>query len=157
MKEPQTGALTNSMDVTSDEFKEFQQLILERASAQSEEEKLDNELFSLRVRIEDYLSENKEDEELITVGDFLKMYLKKLNIKQNKLAAYLNLKPANLNKLLSGSRKINFRLALIFSRLFKLDPKVWMLIQVKNDYMGMKDNQEVDLEQYKLQDLLAKS
>ena len=100
------------------------------------------------------MKSNEGSSNMITVGDFLRLYLDKLDIKQNKLANYIGLKPSNFSKILSGSRKVNFELSFILSRIFNLDPKVWMLIQKKNEYLELKKEKENYFRKYKLEDLV---
>ena len=152
--EAQNGVLTTSMNVNSKAFKEFQLFLSNKADALSEKQKLQIELLALQIKIEDYINSNEEEMDVITVGDFLRFYLDKLNIKQNKLANYIGLKPSNFSKLLSGSRKINFELSFILSQIFNLDSNVWMLIQVKNEYLELKKNKEKDYQNFKLEDLI---
>lgn len=152
--EPQSGILTSSMDVKSREFKEFQLLLSEKADSLSKKQKLHLELLSLQIKIEDYLSANLEDDELLTVGDFLKLYLEKLDIKQNKLAAYIGLRPSNFSKILSGSRKLNFELSFMLGHIFNIDPKAWMSIQIKNEYIALKKDTGKNFQRFTLDDLI---
>lgn len=152
--EPQSGVLTSSMNVNSKEFKEFQLFLSNKVNSLSEKQKLRIELLALQIKIEDYLNSNADENEMTTVGDFLRLYLDKLNIKQNLLAKYIGLKPSNFSKILSGSRKLNFELAFIISHIFNLDPKVWMLIQVKNEYLELKKTKANYYQNFKLEDLV---
>jgi antitoxin component HigA of HigAB toxin-antitoxin module len=98
--------------------------LIKKAESLEAQQRLQVELFAIQVKIEDYLNTNVESDDTVTVGDFLRIYLDKLSIKQNKLAEYIGMKPSNFSKILSGSRKVNFELSFILSRIFKLDPKV---------------------------------
>lgn len=151
-KSEENNLLTNSMDVNNREYKELQLLLLEKARSLSDDQKLGIELFSLQIKIEEYLK--SEGEEKISVGDFLRLYIDRLNLKQNKLAQYIGINPTNFNKILSGSRKVNFELSFVLSQLFNLDPKIWMLIQVKNDYVSLKKEKGSYYKKYKLKDLI---
>lgn len=152
--EPKNGVLTNSINVNSREFKEYQLFLSNKIDTLNTEQKLQIELFALQVKIEDYLNSDEKEIDVLTVGDFLRLYLKKLNIKQNKLANYIGLKPSNFSKILTGSRKVNFELSFMLSQIFKLDPKTWMLIQVKNEYLELKKNKEKHYRNFKLEDLI---
>ena len=70
------------------------------------------------------------------------------------MAEYIGLKPSNFSKILSGSRKVNFELSFILGQIFNLDPKVWMLIQVKNEYLELKKEKEKYFQNFKLEDLV---
>lgn len=152
--EPQDGALTNSMDTSSKEFREFQLFLRDKAATLDHKQKVNIELLALQIKIEDYLNSTSRNNEMITVGEFLRLYLDKLNIKQNKLAEYIGLKPSNFSKILSGSRKVNFELSFILGQIFNLDPKVWMMIQIKNDYLALEKEKGKEFEHYKLEDLV---
>jgi len=153
-KEPQNGSLTTPMNVNSREFKEFQLFLSNKVDSLEDEQKLRIELLALQIKIEDYLNSNELDSDMMTVGDFLRLYLDKLDIRQNMLAKYIGLKPSNFSKILSGTRKVNFELSFILSQIFKLDPKVWMLIQVKNEYLELKKKKNKYFQNFKLEDLL---
>ena len=152
--EPKEGVLTSSMNVNNKEFKEFQVFLSDKAKSLTDKQRLNIELLSLQIKIEDYLNSNEKDIELISVGDFLRLYLDKLGIKQNKLAEYIGMRPSNFSKILSGSRKVNFELSFILGRIFNLDPKIWILIQVKNEYLEMKKEKANNFKNYKLEDLV---
>ena len=152
--EPQNGVLTSSMSVNSKEFKELQIILSEKAKALNEKQKLQIELLGLQIKIEDYLNANEAEKEVVSVGDFLRLYIDTLGIKQNKLANYIGLKPSNFSKILSGSRKLNFELSFMLGQIFKLDPKVWMLIQVNNEYLEIKKDKEKIYQNFKLEDLI---
>ena len=49
-------------------------------------------------KMEDYI--NSEDKHSKLVGDFLKAYLHAFDIRQNKFAHYIGIKPSNLTKLI---------------------------------------------------------
>ena len=152
--EPRDGTLTTSMNTTSKEFKELQLFLSDKVASLEAKQKLDIELLALQIKIEDYLNDNESNNEVVTVGDFLRLYLDKLNIKQNKIAKYIGLKSSNFSKILSGERKVNFELSFILGRIFNLDPKTWMLIQVKNEYLSLKKEKENAFQSYKLEDLV---
>jgi len=153
--EPDNGVLTNPMNVHNKEFKELQLFISKKAASLSEKEKINLELFALQIKIEDYLNSKEDEGQVITVGDFLRLYIDKLKLKQNRLAKYIGINPANFNKILSGSRKINFELSFMLGQIFNLDPKAWMLIQVKNEYMELKKKKATYFQKYKLEDLIS--
>lgn len=143
------------MNTQNREFKELQLFLLDKASSLNKKEQLNIELFAMQIKIEDYLKSNDDENNIITVGDFLKLYLDKLNLKQNKLANYLGLNPTNFNKILSGNRKVNFELSYTLSQIFNLDPKAWILIQVKNEYKELKKNKSKYFQQFNLEDLFS--
>ncbi|MDA7501984.1 hypothetical protein N8482_01795 [Chitinophagales bacterium] len=152
--DPQDGTLTTAMNVNSREFQEFQLFLSEKAKSLGEKQKVRIDLLALQIKIEDYLNSTISSNEMISVGDFLRLYLERLNIKQNKMADYVGLRPSNFSKILSGSRKVSFELSFILSRIFSLDPEAWMLIQVKNECLELKEDREEYFQDFKLDDLI---
>lgn len=148
------GVLTSSMDTKSREFREFQHFISEKAGSLSESEKSQIELFAIQVKIEDYLNSDEKESQILTVGDFLRLYINKLGLKQNTLAEYIGMNPGNFSKILSGNRKVNVELSYMLSQIFNLEPKIWMLIQVKNEYLELKKNKAKYYQNFKLEDLI---
>ncbi len=152
--ELENGVLTTQMNANTNEFKEFQELLKEKSESFSLKQKNEIELFSLQIKIEDYLNFHEDENNITPVGEFLRMYINKLNLKQNKLAKYIGLNPTNFNKILSGNRKVNFEISYMLSQIFNLDPKTWILIQVKNEYLALKKNKEKYFQQFNLDDLI---
>ncbi len=153
--EPENGILTSSMNVENKEFKELQLFLKNKSASLSKEQKSKIELFALQVKIEDYLNFHEDENQLTTVGEFLRLYIDKLGLKQNKLAKYIGLNPTNFNKILSGKRKVNFELSFMLSQIFNLDPKIWILIQVKNEYLELKKSKAKYFQKFKLEDLIS--
>jgi len=139
---PISGALTIPMDFDSEEYKMHRKILDERIKSMSLEEKRQVELIRMEYKIKNYLDAKITENEIITVGDFLRMYLDKLNIKQNKFADYIGIQPPNFNKILSGQRNVSIELSLILGQLFEIDPKLWLQIQLKNDYIKMEKKKD---------------
>ena len=74
--------------------------------------------------MEDYVRSTEGNSEILTVGSFLRLYLKALCIKQNKFAIYIGLKPSKFSKILSGSRKLNMEQSMILGHLFNMHSKI---------------------------------
>lgn len=155
LKNIETGVLTASMNVENREFNALQLFLKKRADALNEKQKLELELFALQIKMEDYLNAHEDEQDVLTVGDFLRLYLDKLNIKQNVFAKYLGLNPSNFNKILTANRKLNFELSFMLGQIFNVDPKIWMLIQVKNEYIKLKNDKAEDFKRFKLEDLVT--
>lgn len=151
--EPLNGVLTNQMDVGTDEFKKFQAILLNKSKERSTAQKRDIELLALKFKMEDYLESEEQDVKL--PGEFLKQYLKTLEIPQKKFANYINLNPSNLSKLISGERPINYELALIFGKIFNNDPMLWIEIQVKNEFKKINQSKHKKYHNYSLNDLIT--
>ena len=58
-----------------------------------------------------------------------------MGITANEFAKHIGISRSNFNEILSGQRNINPELSVILGQLFQIDPKVWLQIQLKNDYI----------------------
>jgi plasmid maintenance system antidote protein VapI len=128
-----------------DKQNELKQFILLHSEKQTKERKLTNQLLSIQYKIEDYIRNENENEEILKVLDFVKMYLKTLNITQKKLASLFEMKDSNLHKYLVGERKLNPKLVLKLSHFSHTKPEYWIHIQVKNELIELKkENKNTD-------------
>ncbi|MEZ5059204.1 MAG: HigA family addiction module antitoxin [Saprospiraceae bacterium] len=146
--------LTDRMDVGTKEFNEFQAILLNKSKARSNERKKMIELMSIKFKMEDYL--NSEDKHSKLVGDFLKAYLNAFNIRQNKFANYIGIRPSNLTKLIKGERSLSHEMALVFGTIFGNDPMLWLDIQDKNKLYELSQTKRKEMEKYSLDDLINK-
>ena len=145
--------LTDKMDVGSDEFNEFQAILLNKSKERSLERINLIELMALKFKMEDYLrSENKQ---FLLVGDFLKSYLAAFKIRQNKFAEYIGISPPNLTKLIKGERSLNHEQALVFGKIFNNDPMLWLDVQDKNKLDRLSEQKKNEIKKYSLSDLLS--
>jgi addiction module HigA family antidote len=152
IEEPQEGVLTQSMDVGTKGFDDFQAILLKRSRDRTEDQKLRINLLTLKYQMEDYLTSKKTEEK--SAGEFLKTILKTLQIQQNQFASYIGLKPSNLSKLISGERSINYDLALIFGQLFNHEAMLWIEIQAKNEMSKLLHAERNKYAVYSLNDLV---
>jgi addiction module HigA family antidote len=152
-KEPTKGILTNPMDIGTSEFKDFQAIILNKAKSQSVSQLREIELLAIKFQMQDYLS--SEEPEFKLPGDFLKEYLKTLEIPQKKFADYIEMNPSNLNKIIKGERPINYELAIILGKIFNNEPMLWIKIQAKNELKKISKTKTQRLKDYSLKDLIA--
>lgn len=110
---------------------------------QSKERVLRNELLSIQYQIEDYIESDTFDlEKSLKALDFVKMYLKVLNITKKDLAKYLDMKDSNLHKYLTGERKLNAPVVLKLSYFTHTKPEYWFRIQIKNELLELKKESE---------------
>lgn len=151
--ESTNGMLTNQMDIGTDEFKDFQAIMLNKAKLQSEKQKKEIELLAIKFQMQDYLE--SEDTELKQLGEFLKEYLKTLEIPQKKFAHYIGINPSNLSKLIKGERPINYELAIILGKIFNNDPMLWIEIQAKNELKKIRRTKNRRFNNYTLKDLIT--
>lgn len=149
---PKEGGLTESMDIGSQGFDDFQAILLNKSKQRSNDQLRQIELLTLKYQMQDYVNAKASREK--SAGEFLKDFLKTMKIKQNQFASYVGLKPSNLNKLISGERPINYDLALIFSKIFNHDPMLWIEIQAKNGLNKLMDAQNNRYSEYSLKELL---
>ena len=147
------GLLTNSMDIGTKGFDEFQAILLKKSKNRNAHQMRSIELLSLKYEMEDYIDSQKE--EIKSAGYFLKLFLKSLQIQQNNFANYIGLKPSNFSKLISGERSINYDLALIFGKIFNHNPMLWIKIQAKNELYKLVNTNKGKYYNYSLNDLIS--
>jgi len=135
IKEPLSGALTEPFNATPQEMEQIKAAIKKHQEAMSPEEKRQVELIRMEYKIKNYLDAEVTEDEIIIVGEFIKMYLDKINVKQDEFAKHIGISLSYFNKILSGQHNINPELSVILGQLFQIDPKVWVQIQLKNDYI----------------------
>ncbi|MDA3818811.1 MAG: HigA family addiction module antitoxin [Prolixibacteraceae bacterium] len=151
--EPSNGMLTNQMDIGTDEFKDFQAIMLNRVKSQTEAQRREIELLAIKFKMQDYLE--SEDTQLRQPGEFLKEYLKTLEIPQTKFAHYIDINPSNLSKLIKGDRPINYELAIVLGKIFNNDPMLWIEIQAKNELKKIRRARTRQFNHYSLKDLMT--
>ena len=149
--EHESGVLTNRMDVGTNNFDEFQAIMLNKSKEKTIKHNQKIELLALKFRMEDYLKSEGKDIRL--AGEFLKSYLNTLHIKQNKFANYIGINPSNLSKVIVGERPINYELALIFGSIFNTEPMLWIEVQAKNELKKLKSISKRKYQNYRLNDL----
>ena len=147
-----TQVLTDRMDVGTEGFNEFQAILLNKSKERSKERNNVIELLALRFQMEDYL--RSEGKESLLVGDFLKAYLAAFEIRQNKFAEYIGVRPSNLSKLIKGERSLNHELALVFGKIFNNDPMLWLDVQDKNKLQELSKSKRQEIKKYSLKDLI---
>jgi antitoxin HigA-1 len=127
------------IDVWNDKKRdEIKKAILSHSATQSKEEILNNRLLSIQYKLEDYIKNESEDIEIIKILDFVKLYLKALNLTKKELASYFEMRDSNLHKYLSGERKLNAKLVLKLSSFSHTNPEQWYRIEVKNELIELK-------------------
>ena len=85
------------------------------------------------------------------------MYLKTFNITQKKLADLFEMKDSNLHKYLVGERKLNPSVVLKLSSFSHLNPEYWLRIEVKNELIEIKkeENKNNSYQKYYYRNLLV--
>lgn len=147
------GRLTEPMDIGSEEFEDFKRFIKSKAESRTKEEKVFVEQVSLRIKIESYLME--ESPKLISMGSFIKMFLKNTGIKQASLSKYIGVKPPNFTKLLTGERRINLEVALMLQNILGVEASSILAVQTKNEILGVGKREKNRLLKFSIRDLLT--
>lgn len=125
-------------DIWNDEKKAgIKEFITSHSSKQSKERILANRLLSIQYKLEDYIQNENDDKEVLKVLDFVKMYLKALNLTKKTLATYFEMRDSNLQKYLSGERKLNAEVVLKLSAFSHTKPEHWYRVQVKNELIEL--------------------
>lgn len=130
---------------------EIKKAILSHSAFQTKEMILTNRLLSIQYKMEDYIQNENDDAEVLKILDFVKMYLKALNLTKKKLATYFDMRDSNLQKYLSGERKLNAEVVLKLSAFSHTKPEHWYRVQVKNELIELKKEKE-NVESYKKYD-----
>jgi len=118
-------------DIWNDEkINNINQFVKNHSDNQSKERKIRNKLLSIQYKLEDYI---EKDNEVLNILDFVKMYLKALDISKRDLAKYFGTRDSNLHKYLTGKRKLNAEVVLKISSFSRTKPEYWYRIQVKNE------------------------
>lgn len=143
------------VNTNSKDFKGLREAIKEHAKKQTPLDRIRYELISLKFQMESYIS-NEEPSPIVEVGEFLRKYLKAIKIKNKEFANYIDLEESNLSSIIRGRRKINIDLAFKLGQVFNLNPNLWLLIQSKNELLGIDKKRRMDYQKYRLEDLLKK-
>ena len=144
-------------DIWNDEkLNNVNEFIKLHADNQSKERKIKNEFLSIQYKLEDYIENDaiKEDE-VLEILDFVKMYLKALDITKKDLAKYFGMGDSNLHKYLTGERKLNPEIALKISSFSHTNLEYWYRVQMKNEILKLKKERTKDYEKYDYRKLLA--
>lgn len=133
-------------DIWNDEKRnDIKKIVLEHSSAQTKEMILTNRLLAIQYKLEDYIQNENDDLAVLKILDFVKLYLKALNLTKKELANYFEMKDSNLHKYLSGERKLNAKLVLKLSTFSHTKPEYWYRVEVKNELIELKkEKQNVD-------------
>lgn len=142
------------VDTESADFKALQTAILEHSQKQSPKDKLRNELLRLRFKMEEYNSKTLPQNP-VEAGEFIKEFLKLLDIQSKVFAQYIGYQESNLSALYKGRRKINHDLALKLGKIFNTTPDLWLSIQTKNELWKIQQADKEQYEKYSLKDLVA--
>ena len=141
--------------LSKEELQQIQLAIQSEANKYSPVQKMDHKLLALKFKIQDYLQE--KDKNLVELGDFLRIALSILTVKNKVFASYIGIEESNLSALINGRRKVNFDLALKFERIFDIPADLWLQLQNHNEMKQMAIENKHKYDQYSLEDLLKKA
>lgn len=114
-----------------------------RHSERSKERLLRNAMSAVRYRMEDYVKdENVTPETMLTIQDFVKDFLKVLELKKGEFAKHIDIDDSNLNKYYRSDRRFNTVLALKFAYFFHTPADLWLRVQIKNELLELHREQE---------------
>lgn len=143
------------VNTRSKDFIGLQEIIKSAYKEQSKEDRVNNDLLSIRFQMESYLNSSVSTS-YISVGSFIEKFLKAIGVKKNRFAEYIDYEYSNLISLLKDRRKINSDLAIKLGQIFRIDPVLWLHIQSKNDLSKQMKDKNIK-RKYSLKDLLKKA
>ncbi|HEY5326559.1 MAG TPA: hypothetical protein VIJ27_06130 [Mucilaginibacter sp.] len=117
----------------------------------SPERILKNEMLAIHYKMEEYVMDQETTfEQMCTIQDFVKYFLKILGIKKGEFANYLEINDSNLNKYYNNDRRFNPVLAMKFGHFFHTPADLWLKVQFKNEllYFQMETKSEEKYEKY---------
>lgn len=133
-----TNKEVKAADVWNEEKqKGLKDFMLSHSQEQSAECKLHNELLAIQYKLEDYIGSDKIEQKL-RVLDFIKMYLKVLNVSQKSLARLFEMQESNLHKYLVGERRLNTDIAFKLSAFSRTEPEYWLRVEIKNELLEIE-------------------
>ncbi len=144
-------------DIWNDEkINDINEFIKNHSDNQSKERKIRNKLLSIQYKLEDYIEKDHiKEHEVLNILDFVKMYLKALDITKRDLAKYFGMRDSNLHKYLTGKRKLNPEIVLKISSFSRTKPEYWYRVQVKNEIVKLKKENTKDYDKYDYKKLLS--
>ncbi|MEZ4800251.1 MAG: helix-turn-helix domain-containing protein [Flavobacteriales bacterium] len=132
------------------------EFIKKQSANQSKERQIRNKLLSIQYKLEDYIEKDEiQENEVLDILDFIKMYLKALDITQKELAKYFGMKEGNLHMYLTGKRKLNPKIVLKISSFSRTNPEYWYRVQVKNEIAKLNKEDKKEYKRYDYERLLS--
>jgi plasmid maintenance system antidote protein VapI len=132
------------------------EIVKNHSENQSKEKKIRYKLLSIQYKLEEYIEKDDiKENEILEVLDFVKMYLKALNITKSDLAKYFGMKDSNLHKYLTGKRKLNSEVVLKISSFSHTEPEYWYRVQLKNEIVKLNKERTKDYEKYDYKKLVS--
>ena len=144
------------VNVNSEEYKFLKQAIIDLDDNLPSSERIKYNLIAIQFQMKKYVS--LENPIIIKeAGEFLKLHLKTIGIKNKEFAKFIDLEESNLSAIMKGKRKINIDVAMRLGELFNMNPNLWLLIQSQNEILKMNQDKKVVYgKKYRLDELLKK-
>jgi addiction module HigA family antidote len=142
-------------------LKGLREFIIVESGKQSPEQQLEYQMLGIQYRIEHYIHDLLIDVEgdgstdYLSIHDFVKMYLKLLNVTQKQLAELFEMKGSNLHKYLTGERKLNTDIAFKLASFTKTTPEHWLRLEIRNDLKKLGGTKAAEFEKYGYQNLVT--
>lgn len=131
-------------------------IVKNHSENQSKEKKIRYKLLSIQYKLEEYIEKDDiKENEVLNILDFVKMYLKALDITKRDLAEYFGMRDSNLHKYLTGKRKLNSKVVLKISSFSHTEPEYWYRVQLKNEIVKLNKERTKDYEKYDYKKLLS--
>jgi plasmid maintenance system antidote protein VapI len=104
-----------------------------------------NAMLAIQYRMEHYVNDDQITyENIYTIEDFVKDFLKVLGINKGAFATYIEMDGSNLNKYYRSERRFNTELALKFAYFFHTPADLWLKVQIKNELLQLQKEKEAE-------------
>jgi len=145
------GNGTNKVDKSETAI--IKRIIDAHASELSDEKRIENNLFGLKLRMNSYLNQNINSQ-IISTGEFLNEILTILKLRKNKFAQFIELEEPNLHAILKGRRKINNKIAKKLELIFNINEQLWLFIETKNEIKKFNQTNKISKSKYSIKQLM---
>lgn len=150
-----TQFTTNQQNVRNPGRREALTEFMRAENAKRTPERLfENQMLGIKYTIELYVNDLLMDadgdgsNDYISLHDFVKQYLKLLNISQKQLAELFEMKDSNLHKYLTGERKLNTDIAFKLASFTKTTPEHWLRLEIRNELKKLGAEKAAEFEKY---------
>jgi len=104
-----------------------------------------NAMLAIQYKMEHYVNDEQVTyDNICSIEDFVKDFLKVLGINKGSFAAYIEMDGSNLNKYYRSDRRFNTELALKFAYFFHTPADLWLKVQIKNELLQLQKEKEAD-------------
>lgn len=150
------GTGSGLINPNSEDFRMLRKKILEHSASLSPQQKMNNQLLGIKLRMESYYRA-ESPKEILPAGKFLKELVEATGVSHKDFAEYIGYKNSNLSALYNGKRRINYDLALKLGSIFKINPILWLNLQNKVELLQIGIENDVAYGKFQLSDLLKRA